>query len=78
MGCSHTPPLFGDGLVVDVLTHGASPHGVAKMLGDAIDTIHHTPFVRELRERVRTILESEGWLEEITVTPASQSSVRIQ
>lgn len=45
------------------------------MLGDTIETIekHYTPFVKELRERVRTILESDGGLEKLaSVTPASQ------
>ena len=65
---------------MDMLTRGASPYDVAKMLGDTIETVekHYTPFVRELRERVRAILEAEGGLEKITVTPASQSAVRIQ
>jgi hypothetical protein len=50
------------------------------MLGDTIETVekHYTPFVRELRERVRAILESDAGLEKITVTPASQSTGRIQ
>ena len=74
------PHRFRDTLAVDMLTRGASPYDVAKMLGDTIETVekHYTPFVRELRERVRSILESEGGLEKITVTPASQSPARIQ
>ena len=41
---------------------------MAKMLGDTMETIekHCTLFVRELRERVRTILESDGGLENAT------------
>jgi len=66
-------------IAVDMLTKGASPYDVAKMLADTIETIekHYSPFVRELRERVRTILQSEGGLEKTTVTPASQSAARI-
>jgi integrase len=76
------PQRFRDTLAVDMLTRGASPYDVAKMLGDTIETIekHYTPFVRDLRERVRTILESETGLEsalqtdrvKISVTPVSQ------
>lgn len=74
------PHRFRDTLAVDMLTRGASPYDVAKMLGDTIETVekHYTPFVRELRERVRTILESEGELEKFTVTPTSQSPAPIQ
>ena len=63
-----------------MLTRGASPYDVAKMLADTIETIekHYTPFVRELRERVRAILESDAGLEKITVTPVSQLPRRIQ
>jgi hypothetical protein len=43
-----------------MLSRGASPYDVAKMLGDTIDTVerHYTPFVKELRDRVRNILET--------------------
>ena len=46
-----------------------SPYDVAKMLGDTIETVekHYTPFVRELRERVRRILETGTGLEELAV-----------
>jgi hypothetical protein len=45
--------------VVDMLARGASPYDVAKLLGDTVDTIekHYAPFVRELRERARSIME---------------------
>lgn len=54
------PHRFRDTLAVEMLTRGASPYDAAKMLGDTIETIekHYTPFVRELRERVRSILET--------------------
>ena len=77
------PHRFRDTLAVDMLTRGASPYDVAKMLGDTIETVekHYTLFVRELRERVRTILGSDGGLEQrvnFAVTPASQSEPAIQ
>jgi integrase len=61
------PHRFRDTLAVDMLTRGASPYDVAKMLGDTIETVekHYTPFVKELRERVRSILESGIGLEEL-------------
>ena len=75
------PHRFRDTLAVDMLSRGASPYDVAKMLGDTIETIerHYTPFVKELRDRVRTILESEGGLEKkVSVTPTSQHVVSVQ
>jgi len=62
-----------------MLSRGASPYDVAKMLGDTIETVekHYTPFVKELRERVRSILETDSGLES-TVTPVSQSQTPIQ
>jgi integrase len=82
------PHRFRDTLAVDMLSRGASPYDVAKMLGDTIETIerHYTPFVRELRERVRAILESDTGLENAltsdsarnSVTPVSQSNGTIQ
>jgi hypothetical protein len=47
------------------------PYDVAKMLGDTIDTVekHYTPFVKELRERVRNILETSIGLEESAKIP---------
>ncbi|MGH9780306.1 MAG: tyrosine-type recombinase/integrase [Candidatus Acidiferrales bacterium] len=54
------PHRFRDSLAVEMLCRGASPYDVAKVLGDTIDTVekHYAPFVPELRERVRRILES--------------------
>ena len=70
------PHRFRDTLAVDMLVRGASPYDVAKMLGDTIDTVerHYTPFVKELRERVRTMLENGAGLENI----AEQSGTRPQ
>ncbi len=84
------PHRFRDTLAVDMLSRGASPYDVAKVLGDTIDTVerHYTPFVKELRERVRMLLNSDAGLEksvqnsdeisEKSVTISSQFPVRIQ
>ena len=60
------PHRFRDTLAVDMLSRGASPYDVAKMLGDTIETVekHYTPFVKELRDRVRGILETGIGIEE--------------
>lgn len=54
------PHRFRDSLAVEMLCRGATPYDVAKILGDTIETVeqHYAPFVPELRERVRRILES--------------------
>jgi integrase len=69
------PHRFRDTLAVDMLARGASPYDVAKMLGDTIETIerHYTPFVRELRERVRHILDSNAGLESGKFAPESEA-----
>jgi len=68
-----------------MLSRGASPYDVAKTLGDTIETVerHYSPFVPELQERVRRILESPGGLEsdraaEHVVTPVSHIGQKIQ
>jgi len=60
------PHRFRDTFAVDMLARGASPYDVAKLLGDEIATVekHYAEFVKELRERVRRMMESsEGGLE---------------
>lgn len=54
------PHRFRDSLAVEMLVRGATPYDVAKVLGDTIDTVekHYAPFVPELRERVRRIMEA--------------------
>ena len=54
------PHRFRDTFAVDMLARGATPYDVAKLLGDEIATVekHYAPFVRELRERVRTLMEN--------------------
>ncbi len=76
------PHRFRDTLAVDLLSRGATPYHVAKMLGDIIETVekHYAPFVPELRDRLRRILESEGGLEDnakVTVTQVSQNAPKI-
>jgi hypothetical protein len=55
-----------------MLSRGASLYDVAKMLGDTIDTLekHYTPFVKELRDRVRNILETGTGIEEASKLPS--------
>jgi len=61
------PHRFRDSLAVEMLVRGATPYDVAKTLGDTIDTVekHYAPFVPELRERVRRIMESEPNIENV-------------
>lgn len=56
------PHRFRDTFAVDMLARGATPYDVAKLLGDEIATVekHYAPFVRELRERVRSLMESDS------------------
>ena len=70
------PHRFRDTLAVDMLTRGANPYDVAKMLGDTIETVerYYMPFVKELRERVRNILETGVGLEEL----AQKTPERVQ
>jgi integrase len=65
------PHRFRDTLAVDMLSRGASPYDVAKILGDTIETVekHYTPFVKELRDRVRGILETGTGIEEAAKMP---------
>jgi integrase len=61
------PHRFRDSLAVEMLYRGASPYDVAKVLGDTIDTVekHYAPFVPELRERVRRIMDSDAGTENV-------------
>jgi integrase len=67
------PHRFRDSFAVDLLSRGASPYDVAKLLGDTVETVerHYAPFVRELRGRARRIMESGEGLE-ITGTQQAQ------
>jgi integrase len=70
------PHRFRDSFAVDLLSRGASPYDVAKLLGDTVDTVgkHYAPFVRELRERARRIMGSGEGLE-ITGTQQAQQKM---
>jgi integrase len=59
------PHRFRDTLAVDMLLKGASPYDVAKTLGDTISVVeeHYAPYVKELRERTRRIIESPDGIE---------------
>ena len=66
VGDAH-PHRFRDTFAVDMLLRGASPFDVAKLLGDTVDTVerYYAPFVRELRERTRRIMENSQGLEAV-------------
>lgn len=72
------PHRFRDTFVVDMLARGASPYDAAKLIGDTVDTIekHYAPFVRELRERARRIMDTGEGIEQITGTQRAQKSAR--
>lgn len=69
------PHRFRDTLAVDMLARGASPYDVAKLLGDTVATVekHYAPFVKELRERARRLMENGEGLEKTTGTFWAQS-----
>ena len=69
------PHRFRDTLAVDMLARGATPYDVAKLLGDTIATVekHYAPFVKELRERTRRLMENGEGLEKTTGTFWAQS-----
>jgi integrase len=70
------PHRFRDSLAVEMLCRGATPYDVAKVLGDTIATVeqHYAPFVPELRERVRRIMESDSEPENLgTIRARSES-----
>jgi hypothetical protein len=50
---------------------------VAKLLGDVVATVekHYAPFVRELRERVRDIMENGIGLEQLPGTPRAHADM---
>ena len=70
------PHRFRDTLAVDMLAKGATPYDVAKTLGDTIATVekHYAPFTKDLRERVRRILENGEGIEKNIGSFPSQSS----
>lgn len=78
-GVPHAHPhRFRDTLAVDLLAKGMNAYDVAKLLGDTVDTVerHYAPFVRELRERARRIMESGEGLEKTSGTVWAQPPAR--
>ena len=69
------PHRYRDSFAVDMLARGASPYDVAKLLGDTVATVekHYAPFVKELRERARRIMENGEGLEKTDCTNFAQS-----
>jgi integrase len=70
------PRRFRDTFAVDLLARGGTPYDVAKQLGDTVATVekHYAPYVRELRERVRSLMENGEGLEKINCTNIAQST----
>ena len=70
------PHRFRDTFAVDLLHKGGSPYDVAKLLGDVVGTVekHYAPFVRELRDRVREIMDNGVGLEQLAGTQRAQST----
>jgi len=68
------PHRFRDTFAVDLLARGATPYDVAKLLGDTVDTIekHYAPFVKELRDRARRLMENGEGLEQNHCTIIAQ------
>jgi integrase len=69
------PHRFRDTFAVDMLARGATPYDVAKLLGDEIATVekHYAPFVRELRERVRHLMEAGEGIDAYATQNATKS-----
>ena len=69
------PHRFRDTFAVDMLARGASPYDVAKLLGDTVGTMekHYAPFVKELRDRVRDLMENGEGLAKTHSTFFAQS-----
>jgi integrase len=72
------PHRFRDTFAVDLLARGATPYDVAKLLGDTVDTIerHYAPFVKELRDRARRLMENGEGLEQNHCTIIAQSPAK--
>ena len=69
------PHRYRDSFAVDMLARGGSPYDVAKLLGDTVATIeqHYAPFVKELRDRARRIMENGEGLEKTHCTNIARS-----
>ena len=69
------PHRFRDTLAVDMPSRGASLYDVAKILADTIETVerHYAPFTKELRDRVRDLIDNGEGLEKTDCTKIAQS-----
>jgi integrase len=65
------PHRFRDTFAVDLLARGATPYDVAKLLGDTVER-HYAPFVKELRDRARRLMENGEGLEKNHCTIIAQ------
>jgi integrase len=75
------PHRFRDTFAVDMLLRGATPYDVAKLLGDTVDTVerHYAPFVPELRDRARRLMDNDQGMENCTIiTQQPAAGRRIQ
>ena len=75
------PHRYRDTFAVDMLVRGATPYDVAKLLGDTVDTVerHYAPFVKELRDRSRRLMENGQGLEDCTIItqqPAKRAAIQ--
>ena len=72
------PHRFRDTFAVDLLARGATAYDVAKLLGDTVDTIekHYAPFVPELRDRARRLMENGEGIEKTHCTFITRSSAK--
>lgn len=68
------PHRYRDSFAVDLLLRGATAYDVAKLLGDTVDTVekHYAPFVKELRDRARRLMENGEGLEKADCTIITQ------
>jgi integrase len=68
-----TPHRFRDTFAVDMLIRTDNVNTVAALLGDTVKTVteYYLPFVRELRERARLMMDHGKGIEQFE-TPASQ------
>jgi hypothetical protein len=59
-----------------MLARGATLYEVAKLLGDTVETVgkHYAEFVKELRERVRRVMENDDGLQAFASTRAMKRS----
>ncbi|HEX8838554.1 MAG TPA: tyrosine-type recombinase/integrase [Candidatus Acidoferrum sp.] len=74
------PHRYRDTFAVDMLARGTSPYDVAKLSGDTVKTVekHYAPFVKELRDRSRKLMENGEGLEKITSTILTQSAAKTE